>query len=82
MTLEELVTKVKSLEEQVFNLATRQSNRSADADSGISEAKAKTEEVKREIKASVDDMDLQIAMVQVDTEFLMCLEELNEEGGE
>ena len=82
MTLEELVTKVKSLEEQVINLATRQSNRSADADSGISEAKAKTEENKREIETRADDMDLQIAMVQVDTEFLMCLEELNEEGGE
>lgn len=40
------------------------------------------EENKREIEARADDMDLQIAMVQVDTEFLMCLEELNEEGGE
>ena len=55
MTLEELVTKVKSLEEQVINLATRQSNRSADADSGISEAKAKTEEVKRESESNMSD---------------------------
>ena len=40
------------------------------------------EENKREIEARANDMDLQIAMAQIDTEFLMCLEELNEEGGE
>lgn len=55
LTLEEVVTKVKSLEEQVINLAARQSNRSADADSGISEAKAKTEEVKRESESNMSD---------------------------
>ena len=55
LTLEELVTKVKSLEEQVINLAARQSNRSADADSGISEAKAKTEEVKRESEGNLSE---------------------------
>gem|GEM_PF-6172307 len=55
MIFDELVTRVLNLEEQNINLATRQSNRSADADSGISEAKAKTEEVKRESESNMSD---------------------------
>ena len=78
LTLEELVTKVKSLEEQVINLAARQSNRSADADSGISEAKAKTEEVNTDLSALDDDIaDSLLALAESISDMSMLIEEVS-----
>lgn len=78
ITFEELVVKVRNIEEQYFNLATRQSNRSADADSGISEAKAKTEEVNTDLSALDDDIaDSLLALAESISDMSILIEEVN-----
>ena len=78
MTFEELSTRVLNLEAQVDNLAARQSNRSADADSSISEAKVKTEKVNINLSALDDDIaDSLLALAESISDMSILIEEVN-----
>jgi len=78
LTHEELEIRFLNLEKQFDNLAKRQSNRSADADSGILEAKAKTGEVNTNLSALDDDIaDSLLALAESISDMSMLIEEVN-----
>ena len=78
MSFDELIIKVNNLEEQFFKLAQKQGNRDSEAESGISEVRAKTKEVNTDLSALDDDIaDSLLALAESISDMSILIEEVN-----